>query len=66
MKKTSDYNEKYCKELERNKTLMQDNKMLKRENGVLKEELENANKKIEEYSLLLVEALKIRGVRCNR
>ena len=52
---------KYCKELERNKILTQDKRMLKRENSILKEELEIANKKVEEYSLLLMEALKIGG-----
>lgn len=57
--------EKYYKELERNRDLIQDKKRLDRENSILKEELEQANKKIEEYSLLLAEAIKkVRGIKC--
>ena len=59
--------EKYYKELERNRDLIQDKKRLDRENSILKEELEQANKKIEEYSLLLAEAIKkMRGIKWNK
>ena len=49
---------KYYREVESNRELRLEKRKLKRENSILKEELEIVNKKVEEYSLLLMEALK--------
>ena len=49
---------KYYREVESNRELRLEKRKLKRENSILKEELEIANKKAEEFGLLLMEALK--------
>ena len=56
--KMIDYKDKYYEEIEKNRNLTTKKCMLNRENNILKEELSQANKTLNEYSLLLLAALK--------